>query len=305
MAKRHLENADVGMVTSYCPDGLAASNLVLSSPAPVRSFYDLDTPVTLARLRAGEDVGYIGAQGLGEFDVVFSYTGGPALTELQSQLGARRVLPLYGSVDPQVHKRVPPSPSYVADLSYLGTYAADRQPAVQRLLIEPARRLPHQRFLIGGAQYPTDFPWTPNIYFVSHLPPAEHPAFYSSCRLTLNVTRAAMADMGYCPSGRLFEAAACGTPILSDWWEGLDTFFEPGKEILIAHETDQAVAALERPLEELWEIGRRARERALREHTAERRASELETALTGVLEGRKDRELATAPLVSPGFVMEA
>ena len=99
--------------------------------------------------------------------------------------------------------------------------------------------------MIGGAQYPVEFPWAANIYFVRHLPPGEHPGFYSSSRLTLNTTRAAMARMGYCPSGRLFEAAACGTPILTDAWEGLDVFFRPESEILVAHETDDVILALE------------------------------------------------------------
>jgi spore maturation protein CgeB len=164
----------------------------------------------------------------------------------------------------------------------MGTYAADRQPSLEQLLVEPARRLPARRFLIGGAQYPEGFPWTPNTYFVRHLPPSEHPGFYSSCRLTLNITRAAMARMGYCPSGRLFEAAACGTPILSDPWEGLEAFFRPDREVLVAHDTDDAIDALERSDAELARIGVLARQRTLDEHTAERRAIELEDAISHV-----------------------
>jgi spore maturation protein CgeB len=158
----------------------------------------------------------------------------------------------------------------------MGTYAADRQPALEQLLVEPARRLPQRRFLIGGAQYPEAFPWAGNIFFVRHLPPGEHPAFYSSSRLTLNITRAAMARMGYCPSGRLFEAAACGAPILSDAWVGLDAFFQPNSEILVAHDTDSAIGALELADAELARIAARARERTLEEHTADRRAAQLE-----------------------------
>jgi spore maturation protein CgeB len=216
LARWHLSDADAAMVTSYCPDGIAASDLVLEAAVPVRTFYDLDTPVTLARLEAGETVDYIGPRGLSEFDVVLSYTGGRALAELQRRLGARWVVPLYGSVDPDSYRRTDGAARYRADLSYMGTYAADRQPVLEQLLVEPARRLPERRFLIGGAQYPAAFPWTSNIFFVRHVPPGEHPAFYSSARLTLNITRAAMAQMGYCPSGRLFEATACGAPVLSD-----------------------------------------------------------------------------------------
>jgi spore maturation protein CgeB len=175
-----------------------------------------------------------------------------------------------------------------SDLSYLGTYAADRQASLEKLLIEPARQLPNQRFLIGGAQYPQEFPWAENIFFARHVAPPDHPAFYSSSRLTLNITRRAMADMGFCPSGRLFEAAACGTPILSDWWEGLDAFFAPGKEILIANTTEDTVTALNRSPEELEKISRAARERALSEHTAQRRAEELEAALEIPCRNRRD-----------------
>jgi spore maturation protein CgeB len=167
----------------------------------------------------------------------------------------------------------------VADLSYLGTYASDRQPALVQLFVEPARQRPTRRFVIGGAQYPGGFPWTQNIHFVYHVPPDEHPAFYSSSRLTLNVTRGAMASLGWCPSGRLFEAAACGVPILSDWWRGIDDFFTPGQEVLVARDTAEALAALDAGDAELARVGRAARARALDCHTAEHRARDLEVAL--------------------------
>jgi spore maturation protein CgeB len=279
-ARAQLAGADVAMVTSYCPDGVTATELVLSSPARVRTFYDLDTPVTLDELRRGRPVFYLGPRALQDFDLVLSYTGGAALEELQTRLGARRVVPLYGSVDPEVHRPVPPMPVYRSDLSYLGTYAEDRQAALEQLFIEPARRLPGLKFLIGGSKYPQQFPWTANIFFVRHLPPPEHPAFVSSSRITLNVTRGAMASMGYCPSGRLFEAAACGAPLLSDGWEGLDTFFRPGEEILVARDTDEAIGALQRSDAELARMAMAARERTLAEHTAEKRAHELEQAVT-------------------------
>jgi spore maturation protein CgeB len=269
-ARGHLADADVAMVTSYCPDGVVATDLVLSSPARRRVFYDLDTPVTLDQLKQGKPVFYLGPRGLGDFDLVLSYTGGAALDELRDRLGARRVAPLYGHVDPEVHRPMPPAPQYRADLSYLGTYAEDRQAALERLFIEPARRLPGLRFLIGGAQYPHEFPWTDNIYFVRHLPPEEHPAFFCSSRLTLNVTRRAMAEMGYCPSGRLFEAAACGVPIVSDEWDGLDYFFEPGREILVARTTAHVMDALAMSNEALARIARAGRERVLAMHTSDR-----------------------------------
>jgi spore maturation protein CgeB len=277
-ARRAVAEADVAMVTSYCPDALSATALVLQSKA-LRVFYDLDTGVTLSRLRRGERVEYIGADGLSGFDLVLSYTGGRSLDELKLRLGARRVEPLYGHVDPLAHRPVPAEDRYRADCSYLGTYAEDRNAALNALFVEPARRLPDCRFLIGGAQYDSNFPWQPNIYFVRHVPPADHCAFYCSSPLTLNVTRRAMADIGYCPSGRLFEAAACAVPVLSDVWEGIDEFFEPESEILLARTREEAMAAIARPREELKRIADAARERVMRDHTSAIRARQLETIL--------------------------
>jgi spore maturation protein CgeB len=274
-ARAALAGADAAIVTSYCPDGVAAAGLIAETKTGVSCFYDMDTPITLALLEAGETVPYIGADGLSGFDLVLSYTGGGALDALRRKLGARRVLPLYGSVDPDLHHPVPPQPQYRSLLSYIGTYALDRQAALQALFLEPASRRPADRFVIAGAQYPADFPWTGNVFFVRHLPPSEHSGFYASSRLTLNVTRAAMARAGWCPSGRLFEAAACGTPVLSDEWEGLDAFFRPGDEILLARNSGDAMAAIDMSPEALAKIGARARERVLADHTAARRAQEM------------------------------
>ncbi|MDQ2842608.1 MAG: glycosyltransferase, partial [Acidobacteriota bacterium] len=267
---------DVGMVTSYCPDGVAAYKLILESTANLRSvFYDMDTPVTLSRLEKGEAVPYVPAEGLEAFDLVLSYTGGEAIQRLKKELKARRVAPLYGWVDQRIHSRVPAYSEFLADLSYLGTFAQDRQVALETLLISAAREMPDKKFIIAGAMYQNRESWPNNIRYFSHLSPPQHSAFYSSSPLTLSVTRGAMAVMGYCPSGRLFEAAACGTAVLSDWWEGLDTFFEPGKEILTASTTNQAIAALMQDRRALEEIGSRAKQRALDCHTAEIRARRL------------------------------
>ena len=275
IAGRELRDADVAIVTSYCPDAVAASDLVWFSPA-LRVFYDLDAPITIARLRAGEVVPYIPPNGLGDFDLVLSFTGGAALDALRADLGAKKIVPLYGSVDPDVHCPVPCKDSYRAALSYLGTYSQDRQDTLQDLFIEPARRVPEARFVMGGAQYPAEFPWTNNIFFVRHLPPSEHPSFFCSSRLTLNVTRAAMRDMGWCPSGRLFEAAACGVPTISDTWNGLDQFFTPGSEILIASSAEEVLASLELSDAQLNRIAHAARERVLAEHTGGQRAQQFE-----------------------------
>lgn len=270
-----IANCDVAIVTSYCPDARAVSDLILQFPKVCSVFYDLDTPITLNVLGQQGSVDYIPAYGLEPFDLVLSYTGGKALTELSRQLGAKRVAPLYGSVDPVAHHRVQPDPRFVSDFSYLGTYAADRQAQVEELFVKPACELRQRKFCIGGAMYPPDFPWAANILFVRHVPPPEHPAFYSSSALTLNVTRTTMAEMGYCPSGRLFEAAACGTPIVSDWWEGLDNFFEPGREILIARTSNDVIQALNHDPDELRSLSLASQQRALDEHTGSHRASEL------------------------------
>jgi spore maturation protein CgeB len=220
-------------------------------------------------------VAYIPPTGLADFDLVLSYVGGRALKELQELLDAKKVAPLYGSVDPDVHKPVAPSSHYCSDLSYLGTYAADRQNALQSLFLDPANRLPQRKFMLGGAQYPDDFPWNENVWFVEHVPPPEHPAFYSSSKATLNVTRSAMAAFGYCPSGRLFEAAACETPVISDSWEGLEEFFEPGREILVASSAEDVVNGIELGEEELRRIGKAAREKVFSAHTADHRSREF------------------------------
>lgn len=287
LANRELRDADVGMVTSYCPDAVPASRLVLDSDLEARAYYDLDTPVTLDNFYRGERVDYIPPEGLRGFDLVLSYTGGRALEELRSCFGARRVAPLYGSVDPGVHRPAAPERRFACDLSYLGTYAQDRQALLEKLFLQPAVRLPGRSFQLAGAMYPPDFPWQRNIFHIQHLAPSEHASFYCSSRLTLNITREAMTKFGHCPSGRLFEAAACGVPILSDYWEGLDGFFSPGSEILIAgtvDPTNDAIHAIKRGDHELHRIGQAARDRALSEHTAEKRAEELELLLEKVRE---------------------
>jgi spore maturation protein CgeB len=270
------------MVTSYCPDGIAATDLVCTESRGLRVFYDLDSPVTLAHLADGEPVAYIGPRGLADFDLVLSYTGGAALEELRDVLGARATAPLYGHADPEVHRHGTPRAEFRGDLTYIGTYAPDRQRGVEALLVEPARRRPEARVVIAGAQYPDAFPWTDNIAFVRHLPPADHPDFYASARLTLNVTREAMARRGWCPSGRLFEAAACGTVIVSDVWAGLGDFFALGDEIVPARGTDDVLAALDMGEAERLRIARNARERVLAEHSSDRRAAEFEAILAGI-----------------------
>ena len=275
-----LRYADGAIVTSYCPEGAEICERVLAAGVPFTCFYDLDTPVTLHALERGSPVEYLPERGLGDFDLVLTYTGGAALEALRTRLSARRVAPLYGFVDPATHRPASAHPDFAADLSYLGTYADDRQSRLEMLFLEPARRAHTKRFLIGGALYPPDFPWAPNIFFARHVAPERHPAFFCSGRLTLNITRAAMAASGWCPSGRLFEAAACGTPLLSDVWEGLATFFEPHREILFASSAEDVIAALEESPTTLARMAARARDRVLGSHTAMHRAEQLEAMMS-------------------------
>jgi len=287
-ARRSLNDADLALFTSFCPDGPQVARLILDSHAGIKAFYDLDTPVTLNGLQAGQWPAYLPAEGLGAFDLVLSFTGGRALDGLRAQLGARRVVPLYGSVDPGAHFPVDAVDRFRGTLSYLGTYATDRQQKLEELFVEPARRMPDASFWLAGAQFPPDFPWLPNIAFVPHLEPPLHPAFFCSSRATLNVTRGVMTSYGYCPSGRLFEAAACGAPLLSDHWDGMDCFFAPGEEILHVETAEDVVTALSLSDAELRAVAEGARARVLSEHTAAHRARQLEKTCAELSHGRAE-----------------
>ena len=246
VAAREVDEADLALCTSYCPDGVEAATLILSSRAAIKCFYDLDTPVTLDALAWNVPVTYLPTHGLSAFDLVLSYTGGRALDELRAKLGARYVAPLYGSVDPELHHPDAPRAEFRCSVSYLGTYAEDRQRQLESLFLAPARALEGEQFLIGGSQYPESVAWPANVRIAEHMPPQKHAAFFTSSRMTLNITRKAMAEYGYCPSGRLFEAAACGTAILSDCWDGLETFFVPGEEMLLVTRSEEVIAATRR-----------------------------------------------------------
>ena len=166
------------------------------------------------------------------------------------------------------------------DLGYLGTYSDDRQPALERLLLEPARRLPEGNFVVAGPQYPPEIAWPGNVARIEHLPPEDHRAFYNRQRFTLNVTRADMVAAGHSPSVRLFEAAACGTPIISDPWDGLDEIFDIGTEILVARDPRDVMNYLaDISAEQAAAIGEAGRRRVLAAHTAAHRAADLETYL--------------------------
>ncbi len=278
-----IKHADAVIVGSYVRNGAAVIDWVLSEAHGVRAFYDIDTPVTLSCLRS-DACEYLRADQVGAFDLMLSFTGGPTLTILESAYGARRALPLYCSVDVDAYG--PRDCRKDIDLGYMGTYSADRQPGVEMLLNEPARRLSECSFMVVGAQYPSALQWPDNVRRADHLPPNAHAEFYGRQRWTLNITRADMRAAGHSPSVRLFEAAACGTPIISDVWPGIEDVLEPHEELMIARTSEDVVRLLREVAPyEAQRIARAARARVLSAHSSERRADELIAYLHGAHRG--------------------
>jgi spore maturation protein CgeB len=266
--------ADVVVLGSYVPDGVGVAHWVQATAAGVVAFYDIDTPVTLAKLARG-DHEYLAPDLIPRFDLYLSFAGGPSLERLERRFGARRARALHCAVDPEAYRPLPLRKRF--DLGYLGTYSADRQPTLARLLVEPAQALPDLAFVVAGPQYPADIAWPPNVVRRDHVPPSRHPAFYNRLRFVLNLTRADMIAAGWSPSVRLFEAAACGVPIISDVWPGIDEFLAPGREILIARSTEDVVRCLREILPgKRMQVAAAARARVLSSHTAAQRAIEFE-----------------------------
>jgi spore maturation protein CgeB len=269
-----VRDADAVIVGSYVPEGVAVGEWATATAGGVTAFYDIDTPITLRGLRNG-GVDYLSPALVPRYGLYLSFTGGPTLDRLEREFGAPRARPLYCSVDPELHGAAPGPARW--DLGYLGTYSDDRQPPLERLMLAAARARPALRFVVAGPQYPADLVWPRNVERVEHVPPAEHARFYAGQRFTLNLTRADMRRAGYAPSVRLFEAAACGVPVISDAWPGLETFFRPGEEILVAQSCDDTLAYLEElPEADRLTLAGRAREAVMSRHTAGHRAAELE-----------------------------
>jgi spore maturation protein CgeB len=268
-----IADAKAVIVGSYVPDGIAVLDLVLEQARGVTAFYDIDTPITLGALNKGAE-DYIAIRQIPRFDLYFSFTGGPTLDRLAQDFGAQRPRALYCAVDETQWHPMAAEPRW--DLGYLGTYSSDRQPALDRLLLQPARRLPHMRFVVGGPQYPAEIAWPDNVERLEHVGPADHAAFYAAQRFTLNITRAAMIAAGWSPSVRLFEAASCGTPIISDRWPGLADLLPEREALLIADETNDVVSALTSLADtDRRAIARRARTIVLAAHTGAARARQL------------------------------
>ena len=283
-AAEAVRQADAVIVGSYVPDGIELGRWVIDEANGPVAFYDIDTPVTLAKLAAG-NAEYIDSGLIRDYDLYLSFTGGPTLRRLEA-MGSPRACALYCSVDCHVHCPVVTERQW--QLGYLGTYSADRQPALSALLLEPARRLDGSAFAVAGPQYPPDIEWPTNVTHIEHLPPGEHAGFYCAQDFTLNLTRADMKAAGYSPSVRLFEAAACGVPIITDFWPGLDTVFRIGQEILVAESTDDIVTTLEcMTPEKRRTIATAARSAVLARHTCDHRAAELEALLQSTAVARR------------------
>ena len=276
-----VRDADLVIVGSYVPEGARVGEWVTRTAHGVTAFYDIDTPVTLAGLARG-DVEYLTRALIPRYDLYLSFTGGPTLERLEHEYGAQAARALYCSVDPELYYPEPVAPRY--DLGYMGTYSADRQRGLTHLLMEPARLWWEGRFAVAGPQYPKSVRWPANVRRIEHLPPDRHRAFYNSQRFTLNLTRACMVAAGFSPSVRLFEAAACGTPIVSDAWDGIEEILAPGTEVLLARSAADVLAyARDLPEAERLAVGARARDRILAEHTAAHRAEELESHVLGLM----------------------
>jgi spore maturation protein CgeB len=276
---RAIAVADLVVVGSFVPDGRAVADWVLRHAGGVTAFYDLDTPATLAALEA-DRCEYLELGLIPTFDLYLSVIGGPTLDRLERELGARRALALPPSIDPSQFYP-DPSPRRWA-MGYLGPCSADCQPALERLLLEPARRLPGHRFVVAAPQYPDAPDWPANVHRIERLSPARHRAFYCRQRFTVNVTPGDV--VGQSPGVGLLEAAACGVPIITAPWPGLETHFTPGHEILVARDSSEVVDLVETLDENQARlVGARARQRVLAAHTAQHRAGELEQYLAEVL----------------------
>jgi spore maturation protein CgeB len=269
-----LENADVIIIGSYVPEGAEVGKWICDTFQGLKFFYDIDTPVTLAKLAKG-NLDYLSRELIPDFDLYLSFTGGPILKVLENHFGARRAEPLYCSIDPEVYR--PEDRILHWDAAYMGTYSPDRQVKMEQMFLPAAKMKPQLRWIVAGPGYPESVQWPHNVERIDHIPPERHCAFYNSQRFAINITRDDMTAAGYSPSIRLFEAAACGVPIISDRWSGMETFFVPESEILIADSAEDVLCYLMLAEDKRKQIGTRARNKVLTQHTGNHRAAELES----------------------------
>ncbi|MDX1198597.1 glycosyltransferase [Sinorhizobium medicae] len=256
---------------------LLAEVMAAADPAALKIFWDVDAPATLADLRAAPD--HPLRRALSFLDLVLTYGGGDPVVGAYRALGARECVPIYNAVDPETHYPVSPDPRFNADLAFLGNRLPDREERVEAFFLEPAQRLWQRRFLLGGAGW-RDKSLSPNVAYIGHVPTADHNAFNTTPTAVLNISRSSMADNGFSPATRVFEAAGAGACLITDYWEGIELFLKPGEEVLVARD-GRDVAELMQKLTSAnaREIGERALRRVLAEHTYAHRAAEVDRIL--------------------------
>lgn len=242
-------------------------------------FWDVDAPATLERIAENPDD--ISRRLIPEFDYIFTYGGGDRVVDAYTARGAQACIPIYNALDPDTHHPVPEDPDFRADLSFLGNRLPDRESRVESFFLDVASRLPGKKFLLGGSGW-ADKPMSENVRYMGHVFTHQHNAFNCTPMAVLNISRDSMASYGFSPATRVFEAAGAGACIITDFWEGIDAFLEPGKEILVAR-TGREVAELLDGLtaERASEIGQAARRKVLAKHTYAHRAELVEQILSG------------------------
>ena len=261
-------------------DELVAGVLHHAGPHALRIFWDVDAPATLATLRA--EPGHVLRRNLPAFDMVLTYGGGPPVVDAYIALGARRCVPIYNGLDPATHHPVASDPAYATDLGFLANRLPDREARVESFFLEPAARLPDRRFLLGGSGW-ADKPVPANVTRIGHVPTAAHNALNCSALAVLNVARDSMAAVGFSPATRVFEAAGAGACLITDHWEGIAAFLQPGSEILVARDgQDVAEHLATLTPARARTIGAAAMARCLAEHTYTQRAATVHALLSEV-----------------------
>ena len=265
--------ADVVVKTSgvgYEDDALLRAVLDAADPQAIKIFWDVDAPATLAELR--ENPAHPSHRALSELDLVLTYGGGDAVIDAYRALGAADCIPIYNALDASTHHPVAREERFAATLGFLGNRLPDREARVENFFLEPAAKLPDSSFLLGGSGW-ADRSLPANVRAIGHVSTREHNAFNVSPRAVLNINRASMAETGFSPPTRVFEAAGAGACLITDEWPGIDLFLQPGEEILVARDGQDVVEALASLTDQsAGEIGRAALARVLRDHTYEQRA---------------------------------
>lgn len=266
-------------------EALLAGVLERSRPGAFRVFWDVDAPATLAAMRETPD--HPLRRALPALDAVFTYGGGEPVVRAYRGFGARVCEPIYNGLDTTTHFPVPPDPRFQADLAFLGNRLPDREARIHAFFLEAARRLPGHRFLLGGSGW-DDVDLPANVVRLGHVPTADHNAFNATPLAVLNIARDSMAQVGFSPATRVFEAAGAGACLITDHWEGIEMFLEPGTEVLVARDGAEVaahLAALDR--KRAAAIGRRALGRVRRAHSYERRAAEVDLHLRRLADARR------------------